>query len=261
MSHVSAVVHGHVLVVTLDRPAARNAVNAEMAREVSGILERAENDDEIRVLIITGAGDRAFCAGADLKEAGSDPTGMLDEHTRRWGFAGYTNHPISKPTIAAVNGFALGGGTEIVLASDLAVMVEDAELGLPEVTRGIYAGSGGVFRMPAQIPLKVAMEAILTGRSISASRALALGLVNDVVARDDLMDAALTLAQEIAGHAPLAVQASKRIATGVVAGESTTELSAWALSDAEGQRLLATADAAEGLAAFAEKRPPVWRGN
>ncbi|MGO4202875.1 enoyl-CoA hydratase-related protein, partial [Rhodococcus sp. TAF43] len=133
---------GSVAIITLNRPRALNAVNAALSTAVGTLLEQADADDEVRVIVLTGAG-RAFCAGADLKALGSGAPLEADGHPE-WGFAGYAQHWISKPTIAAVNGFALGGGTELVLASDLSVVDEHAQLGLPEVTRGLFAAAGGV---------------------------------------------------------------------------------------------------------------------
>src|SRR5262249_47582231 len=144
---------GRVLVVTLNRPRVRNAVNLAVSLALGDALERAEADRDIWAVVVTGAGDKAFCAGADLKAVARGETIMpADPRRAAWGFAGYVSHHISKPTIAAVNGFALGGGTEICLASDLVVAARTASFGLPEVRRGLYAGAGGVFRLPAQIP-------------------------------------------------------------------------------------------------------------
>ena len=167
---------GRVLLVTLNRPAARNAVNLAVTLGLGDALEEAEHDRDIWAVIVTGAGDKAFCAGADLKAISrGESLAPADPARAAWGFGGYVTHHISKPTIAAVNGFALGGGTEISLASDLVVAADTASFGLPEVKRGIYAAAGGVFRLPAQIPKKVAMEMILTGEPITAQRALELG--------------------------------------------------------------------------------------
>lgn len=252
---------GHVLLVTLNRPEARNAVNRAVMIGVGEALDIAERETGIWAVIITGAGDRAFCAGADLKAAAAGELGDEgDERLRRWGFAGYVTHHISKPTIAAVNGFALGGGTEITLASDLAVAAETADFGLPEVKRGIFAGAGGAFRLPRAIPDKIAMEAILTGRPISARRAYELGLVNRVVPSEELLPAAFALADEILQNAPLAVQVSKRIAKGITEGTVPSEIDDWQRTALEGSALMASADAAEGMRAFAEKRAPRWEG-
>ena len=252
--------HGHVLLVTLNRPAVRNAVNLAVTLGLGDALEEAEHDQGIWAVVLTGAGDKAFCAGADLKAVARGESVVPEDPVRAaWGFAGYVTHHISKPTIAAVNGFALGGGTEISLASDLVVAADTASFGLPEVKRGIYAGAGGLIRLPAQIPKKIAMEMILTGEPISAQRALELGLVNRVVPQLEVVAAALELAGKITANAPLAVQASKRIANGIHNGEVAAEAASWELSRAEGPALMRTADAAEGPRAFAEKRAPQWQ--
>jgi crotonobetainyl-CoA hydratase len=251
---------GHVMIITLNRPEARNAVNLDLTVGVGEALDLAEADSSIWVVVITGAGDRAFCAGADLKAAAAGELNGGDERMRRWGFAGYVSHAISKPTIAAVNGFALGGGTEIVLASDLAVAADTANFGLPEVKRGIFAGAGGAFRLPRAIPQKVAMEAILTGLPIPAQRALELGLVNRVVPLEGLLDEALKLAEAICENAPLAVQVSKRIARGITDQHIAAEDADWARTGAEGPGLMRSEDAREGMRAFAEKRAPQWQG-
>jgi crotonobetainyl-CoA hydratase len=249
---------GHVLVITLNRPQAMNAVNAAVSDIVGSALVRAEQEPEIRVVVLTGAGPRAFSAGADLKAAARGETIRASGHPE-WGFAGYVQQPISKPTIAAVNGFALAGGMELVLASDLAVAVESATFGLPEVTRGLFAAAGGVFRSPEQIPRKIAMEMAFTGESIDAARALSLGLVNRVVPDGTALEAALDLAEKICDNAPLAVQASKRVATGLSGGTLPAEADAWLRSDQEIARVKASQDFKEGANAFIEKRPPVWR--
>jgi crotonobetainyl-CoA hydratase len=250
---------GHVLLVTINRPQARNAVNTQVTLGIGEALDHAEADPDVWVVIVTGAGDKSFCAGQDLKEAAAG-IHLDDPRTTRWGFAGFVQHAISKPVIAAVNGFALGGGTEIVLASDLAVAVDSASFGLPEVKRGIYAGAGGAFRLGRQIPPKIAMEAILTGEPIPAATALQLGLVNRVVPAGGLLDAAFDLAERIMSNAPVAVQASKRIARGISDGAVTAERDDWDRSHAEGQVIITSADAAEGMRAFAEKRAPRWQG-
>jgi crotonobetainyl-CoA hydratase len=257
---VIAELHGHVLLVTLNRPDARNAVNLDLTIGVGEALDYAEATPDVWVVVLTGAGDKAFCAGADLKAAAAGEFNSTDARLAKWGFAGYVAHHISKPTIAAVNGFALGGGTELVLQSDLAIAADTAAFGLPEVTRGIYAGAGGAFRLPRAIPQKIAMEAILTGRPITAQKAAELGLVNQVVPIDQLLPAAFALAEIICQNAPLAVQASKRIAREIHEGVVEREMSDWARSVGEQDSLMASADAREGMRAFAEKRSPQWTG-
>ncbi|WP_214108239.1 crotonase/enoyl-CoA hydratase family protein [Acrocarpospora catenulata] len=243
----------HVMLITLNRPEVRNAVNAALTRAVGEALDEADADPSVRAVVLTGAGDKAFCAGADLKAVarGEFTTEGLKPH---WGFAGCVTHPISKPVIAAVNGFALGGGTEIALWADLVVAAETAAFGLPEVKRGIIAGAGGAFRLIQQLPAKVAMEILLTGDPVPAAEALRLGLVNRVVPQDQVVAAALELAGRVCANAPLSVQASKRIARGF------SEEAAWARSAAEAELIMKSADAKEGPRAFAEKRAPVWEG-
>ncbi|MEU1981899.1 crotonase/enoyl-CoA hydratase family protein [Nocardia sp. NPDC019395] len=261
--HTEAVVtqqRGNVLLITINRPRARNSINRVVAESIGAALETAENDPAVRAIVLTGAGDRAFCAGADLKAlaAGEDihPAGAR----ARWGFAGYVDHPVSKPTIAAVNGFALGGGTELALASDLVVAADTAEFGLPEVRRGLVAAAGGAFRLAQQIPRKVALEMVFTGEQISAARALELGLVTRVVPRSQVLATALELADVIAANAPLAVQATKRIAAGITDGGVEREAADWTRNRLEAGRVRHTQDALEGLRAFVEKRTPNWTG-
>lgn len=250
--------HGHTMLVTLNRPRAMNAVNAELSRIVGEALEEAEHDTGVRAVVLTGAGERAFCAGADLKAlARGEPLAVPGREA--WGFAGYVRHAISKPTIAAVNGLALGGGTELALASDLVVAAESATFGLPEVSRGIFAAAGGVFRLPEQLPRKIAMEMIFTGEPLDAHRALALGLVNRMVPAAEVAETALALAERICANAPLAVQASKRVAYGITNGQVPSEDAAWTHNEQENRSLHTTHDASEGPRAFAEKRSPQWQ--
>jgi crotonobetainyl-CoA hydratase len=252
---------GHVMVVTLNRPEARNAVNLELTLGLGAALEEAEGDPDVRAVVVTGAGEKAFCAGADLKAVARGESIMPEDPQKlAWGFAGYVSHHIGTPTIAAVNGFALGGGTELALASDLVVAADTATFGLPEVKRGILAGAGGAFRLAAQLPPKLAMELLLTGDPITAQQALDLHLVNRVVPAAELLDAALALAERIAVNAPLSVQASKRIAHGIIDGRISAEELAWRQTREETARLMRSDDAREGPRAFAEKRAPVWKG-
>jgi crotonobetainyl-CoA hydratase len=251
----------HTLIITVNRPEALNAVDTLVADGVGDALEQADTDADIRAVVITGAGDRAFCAGADLKALSRGenimPTGA---HRESWGFAGYVRHHISKPTIAAVNGFALGGGTEIVLASDLAVASRNATFGLPEVRHGLIAGAGGIVRLPRQIPRKIALEMILTGQTIDAAHAERLGLINHVADDGEALDAALELAERIAGNAPIAVQASKRVAGGIVGGSVPDELLSWELSRSALAQVQGSKDFQIGTQAFADKREPEWEG-
>lgn len=249
-----------IMIITLNRPEARNAVNEEMCLVVGDALTQAEHDPAVRVVVLTGAGDKAFCAGADLK-ALSRGERIIPEGREAWGLAGYVGHAISKPTIAAVNGPALGGGTELVLASDLTVSAETASFGLPEVKRGLIAGAGGAFRLIEKLPQAVAMELLLTGDPISAQQALDLHLINRVVPADQVLAAALELATTIAGNAPLAVQAHKQIALRQTPeGERPGEQAGWEATSRMLPTIAFSEDAKEGPRAFAEKRPPVWQG-
>jgi crotonobetainyl-CoA hydratase len=248
-----------VLVITLSRPEALNAVDAQVSGLVGGALEQASADDRVRVVIVTGTG-RSFCAGMDLKAYARGEDVAAPGHPE-WGFAGLTQHVTDKPLIAAVNGFALGGGCELVLACDLAVASTAASFGLPEVSRGLIAGGGGVFRLARVVPRRVATEMILTGRPISAADALGYGLVNQVVAPEDLLPAAQSLARAICANGPLAVSASKRLLRESSRYGSDWDEGVWALNDQVVDQILASDDSREGALAFGQKRPPVWTGH
>jgi crotonobetainyl-CoA hydratase len=249
---------GRVLVITINRPDARNAVNGAVSTGVGDALEQAQSDPDIWAVVLTGAGDKSFCAGVDLKALVRRENVYHPDHGE-WGFAGYVHHFIDKPTIAAVNGVALGGGTEMALASDLVVATESATFGLPEVKRGLIAGAGGVFRIVEQLPRKVAFHLLFTGEPISAAEAAGWGLINEVVPDGTALDAALALAERITVNAPLSVQASKRLAYGVDNGVITDEEPKWNRILTEFRTLLKSQDAKEGPLAFAEKRQPVWK--
>ena len=261
ISPVTVARDNHTLVITIDRPEARNAIDAAVTIAIGDAMASAEDDRDIRAVVLTGSGGKSFCAGADLKAIARGEIIVPEDGPRAaWGFAGYVTHHISKPTIAAVNGVALGGGTELVLASDLAVASTTATFGLPEVKRGIIAGAGGVFRLPRQIPKKFAYELMFTGESIDAERALGLGLVNCVVPPESVLDRALELAHTIGANAPLAVQASKRVAQHIIGGHVPSDADAWQLSARERAAVRNSDDAKEGPRAFTEKRAPVWSG-
>jgi enoyl-CoA hydratase/carnithine racemase len=245
----------HVWVVKLNRPAARNAINVAMTEAFTAAVRASEADPDVRAVILTTSVDEVFCAGADLKElaAGRGP----DLVTEAGGFAGFVRASRKKPWIAAVAGKALGGGLELCLACDLVVAGVGASFGLPEVLRGVYAGAGGVFRLPNAIPRAVAFEMIATGVPIDAARAFALGLVNRVAAAGEVLSTALELAQAIARAAPVAVVESLVLAR---LADQKSEQELWALSDELGARLMKTEDFWEGPRAFAEKRSPAWKG-
>lgn len=246
--------HG-IAVVTLRRPVARNAITPQLAHMLEEIVVEVERSDDIRVAILTGEGDRAFCAGADLNEVAA---GRLDDcFTSAGGFAGFVNAKRSKPWIAAVNGPALAGGFEIVLACDLAIAADTAIFGLPEVKRGLIASAGGLYRLPRVLPRVLAMEMIATGRAIGADRALAMGVINRVTVPQDLLEAARSFASEICANAPLAVRESVRIAR-AASGFDDVELRGAA--EAAQAMLQGTSDYSEGATAFLEKRKPNWTG-
>lgn len=241
-------------VIRLNRPEAKNAVNDEVSAAVEAALDEYESDDEIRAVIVTGTGD-VFSAGADLKMVAKGEGFKIA--TKRGGFGGITTRVYSKPLIAAVNGPALAGGFEIVLACDLVVAADDARFGLPEVKRGLYAAAGGPFRLVRRIPLATATEIVLTGDPIDAARAHTLGLVNRLVPKDRVMDEALALAATISANGPVAVRKSLQMLR--EAGD-LNEADAWQRSNEIALEVFGTKDAIEGATAFAEKRPPRWTG-
>jgi len=244
---------GHVLVVTLNRPERRNAIDHAMAHSLEAAWDRLDGDDHLRVAVLTGAAG-FFSAGADLKAAAS---GAPAARTQRRGHFGTIQAPPRKPVIAAVEGDAVGGGCELALACDLIIAAETAKFGLPESRRGVLAAGGGAIRLPNRIARNVAMEMALTGQSQTAVRLFALGMVNQLCAPGASLAAALALANIIAANAPLAVAAAKQIIT---AAAHEGEAQAWALQQSVWEKLRASADFSEGIAAFAEKRPPQWRG-
>ncbi len=246
---------GRVEILTINRPEARNAINGAVSRAVAAALDEIEADDDCWVVVLTGAGDKAFSAGMDLKAFAAGEAG--DIMGARGGIGGIAQRQFPKPIIAAVNGSCLAGGFEIMLSCDLVVAVENATFGIPEVKRGLAAGAGGLVRLPKRIAPAIAMELALTGEPISAQRAYELGLINRVVPTASLLDAALELAGTIAANAPLAVRTSKRIVK--EAGE-VPDAQGWEISNAAIPVVFASADAMEGAVAFAEKRAPNWTG-
>src|SRR3954468_22768217 len=238
----------NVLLITLNRPDARNAVNGALAQGVADALDELDDTRELQAGVLTGAG-KGFSAGMDLKAfvAGERP------YVEGRGFAGIVQGPPRKPLIAAVEGWAVAGGFEIALACDLIVAARDARFGIPEVKRGLVAAGGALIRLPRRIPYHLAMELALTGDPISAERAHAVGIVSRLAEPGAALTAALELASAIAANGPLAVDASKRI---LVADEGD----AWERQAEIVAPGSASDDAREGSVAFAEKRPPVWRG-
>ena len=245
---------GPFAIVKINRPEARNAVNGAVANGIEDAIDQIEADDSIWVGILTGE-PPVFCAGADLKEINSGNAGALA--TSKGGFAGFVQRDRVKPVIAAVDGPALAGGTEIVLASDLVVASTTATFGIPEVKRSLVAGAGGLFRLGRKIPLNVAMELTLTGDPIDATRAHHFGLVNRLVEPGQALDEAISLAEQICANAPVAVRESRKI---VLEATNAPDDVGWKMS-MEGMAIaMRSDDFSEGLSAFIEKRPPVWKG-
>ncbi|MDZ4827633.1 MAG: crotonase/enoyl-CoA hydratase family protein [Actinomycetota bacterium] len=244
---------GATALVTLNRPEARNAISPEVSRAMVEILDAAEADDEVRAVVLTGAGD-VFCAGADLKVVASGRA--MDIANVKGNFAGIVTRDFPKPLIAAVNGPALAGGFEIVLACDIVVAAETAKFGIPEAKRGLMAVAGGLIRLPKRVSVTIALELAMTGDPIDARRAYDLGLVNRVVPAADVVDEALAIAARIAENSPIAVRMSRQIVREAV---DLDEAAAWKRSNELSVDVFASGDAIEGATAFAEKRPPVWK--
>jgi enoyl-CoA hydratase len=247
-------VRERVAVITINRPAARNAVNGAVASGLEDAVRRLEADDALWVGIVSGAGP-VFSAGADLKEIAAGRVATLA--TERGGFAGITRLPRRKPLIAAVEGPALAGGCEIVLSCDLVVASTAATFGIPEVKRSLTAGAGGLFRLPRVLPRNVALELALTGDPITAERAHQFGLVNELCPPWTAVETAMALAARICANAPIAVQLSREV---VLGGGQMSDEEAWRLTDAATERVMQTEDFAEGPRAFIEKRTPTWSG-
>lgn len=261
MSAVDYTAADHLATITLNRPEAMNAVNADLATGLGTAVARANDDPAVRVIVLTGTG-RAFCAGADLKAIARGEDIGAQGHPE-WGFAGFVQHWSDKPVIAAVNGVAVGGGTELALASDLVVAAESATFGLPEVRRGLVAAAGGLLRIQHQITPKRAMELALVGRPIDAATALEWGLVNRVVPDAELSAAATELAERVAANAPYAVRQSKRLLHQTRAAASDWDPAwegqdPWEVNTEETMKVFVHPDAIEGPMAFAEKREPRW---
>ncbi len=248
-------VEGRVLTITIHRPEVMNALHTMAHAELARVFDDFAVDPELWVAVITGAGERAFCTGSDLKFLASGADYVMPDS----GYAGLTErYDLDKPVIAAVNGAALGGGMEIALACDLIVAAEDAVFGLPEPRVGLAAMAGGLHRLVRQIPLKRAMGLILTGQSMTAAEAFDLGLVNEVVPQGGAVAAARRWAEAILDCAPLAVQASKQVA---MRGLDAADLAAAVAAEYPAAvHMTASEDAAAGPRAFAEKRPQQWLG-
>jgi enoyl-CoA hydratase/carnithine racemase len=247
---------GAVMVLRLNRPEARNALNPALIGELGAGLAAAEADPGVRAVVVTGTGDRAFCSGMDLRSfaAGSgEPSAEQREGMATFGR--FTRGEIGVPLVGAANAAAVAGGFELLLGCDVVVASEQATFGLPEVKRALFPAGGGVF-LGTRIPLAVALEMTLTGDSIDARRAYALGLVNKVVPADQVLDTALALAERIARNGPLALRAIKELVrlAAVNADRASEKQAEWQ------PKVFSSADAKEGAVAFIEKRDPVWQG-
>jgi len=242
---------GHVFVITINRPEARNAFDGASAQAMSAAIDALEADDGLFVAVVTGAGGN-FSAGADLKAAARGERAT----TARGGF-GFFGKPPRKPVIAAVEGFAVGGGFELCLACDLIVAAKTAKFGLPEVRHNVVAIGGGLFRLPRRIPYHMAMELALTGEFRDAEFFRGYGLVNRVVETGQALDEAVRLAESLLVNGPTALAASKQI---MFHSANWTDEQAWREQMAYARAAIDSEDRKEGLAAFAEKRKPVWRG-
>jgi enoyl-CoA hydratase/carnithine racemase len=245
----------HVALVTLNRPGARNAVNGALTAALDEIVWRTEADPQIWISILAASGEKAFCAGADLKEVAAGRAALLT--TARGGFAGFVDAARRKPWIAAPNAPALGGGLELCLACDMVVAAESATFGLPEVHRGVLALAGGLYRLPRAIPRAIALEMIATGRPIDTGRAVQLGLINQTAPPNQAVPVALQLALQVCEGSPLAIRESLAIAR-IAAEESVNDLRQ--LGREAMARVAATQDFREGLRAFADRTKPRWTG-
>ncbi len=241
-----------IAVVTLNRPAVRNAVNRAAAEAIARAMDELDSRADLRVGILTGAGG-IFSSGMDLKAYLHGEIPVIDGR----GFAGLVERPPEKPLIAAVEGHAVAGGFELALACDLIVAAEDARFGLPEVKRGLIAAGGGLLRLPRQMPYRRALEMALTGDTITAGEALAFGLINRVTPAGGALEGAMALARAIVANGPLAVAASKRV---LREAPDWPNDAMFARQQEIAERALNSADAREGAAAFVEKRAPRWRG-
>jgi enoyl-CoA hydratase/carnithine racemase len=252
---VKVEVAGRVATVTLDRPEALNAISTELAADLAEAVEPLATDPGVRAVVLTGAGERAFCVGADLKQRAGfdDHSWFVQREVFRRGFAAVRRCPL--PTVAAVAGFALGGGTELALSCDLVVAADDATFGLPEVRLGLVPAGGGTQLLVRRVGRSVARDLVLTGRRVAATEALRLGLADRVVPRSEVLAAATALAAEMAGNAPTAVRMAKWALE--VGGDLPVE-AAMEVEDQAWRRAVSSDDRREGIAAWVEKRDPDW---
>ena len=267
MSHLLVEKQGGVVVVTLNRPDKRNALSPEMIVRLAGFWKEIADDHSVRVVVVTGAGDKAFSAGGDLGSLiplmlrTRQPVGEWEERfaadRKQLGAALLRNASFFKPVIAAINGHALAGGAEFVMSTDLRVMSSEATIGVTEVRRGLIASGGSLVRLPRQLPWAHAMELLLLGEPVTAQQALAMGLVNRVVPPQDVMATALDMARRVSLGAPVALEKTKEA---MVRSSGRPLEEAFAIETQCTKENAAMDDAKEGPRAFMEKRPPVFRG-
>ena len=243
---------GRVEILRLNRPEARNAMSPELSIAIEEALDDIETADDVWTVVITGTGP-IFCAGADLKAVASGNAAAIE--TKKGGFGGIARRDFPKPIIAAVQGPALAGGFELVLACDLVVAATEATFGLPESKRGLLAAAGGPIRLAHRVAMPLALEIVMTGEQISAERAYQVGLVNRLVPADSVVDEAVALAEVINANSPTSIRASRKLVKGAVDG---TEADGWKLTAELGRVVFGSGDAIEGSTAFVEKRPPNW---
>jgi len=249
--------HGAVQVLRINRPEARNALNPAVLTGIGVGIEQADADPEVRAIVVTATGDRAFCAGMDLRGFAAGRAALSAEDER--GLAAYlrfVREGVDTPVIGAANATAVAGGFELLLACDMVVASSAARFGLPEVQRGLFPAGGGVF-LGRRIPAAVALELVLTGDQVDAPRAAALGLINRVVDPDRVLPEAIALAERVAANGPLGVQAAKRL---VRASATLPDAEVWALQEQLHPGVFGSQDAKEGATAFIERRSPVWQG-
>jgi enoyl-CoA hydratase len=243
---------GRIEILRMNRPEARNAMSPELSQAIEDALDETEADKAVGAVILAGSGP-VFCAGADLKVVASGKG--QDIETKKGGFGGVVRRPLVKPLVAAVQGPALAGGFELVLACDLVVAADTATFGLPEAKRGLLAAAGGPIRLAARVPMPTALEIVMTGDPITAPRAYELGLINRVVPADRVVDEAIALVERIMENSPTAVRVARRL---VREAPALGEAGAWKLTYELAGEVIASGDAIEGSTAFAEKRTPVW---
>jgi enoyl-CoA hydratase len=252
MSEVTTEIKDRILIITLNRPDAMNAINQALSIQLAAALTELDNNDSLSVGVLTGAG-RGFSAGMDLKEFVDSGLPTADDR----GFAGITERGAEKPLIAAVEGFALAGGLEVALSADLIVAAKGAKFGIPEVGVGLFAGAGALLRLPRLLPYSQAMKMALTGKPILAEQAYDYGLVAELAEKGEALNQAIELANTIAKNAPLGLAASKQIIREM---QGRTEAEFWQFQQAQLDKVFNSEDGAEGATAFAEKRAPNWKG-